>query len=122
MACVVLMTGSQAIQAGRASHPTCYGCASKAEIAEGKRVVREVFGLGYAGRVAACIVGRESGWNPFAVSATGDHGLFQFNRLAHPWLDMSRIYEIRFNVRLAWRMSRHGTNWGPWSGGTYACS
>lgn len=51
---------------------------------------------------AVCVAGRESGFNPAAVSATDDHGAGQLNRPSHPWIDTARI---------AWRTSASPTGW-----------
>jgi hypothetical protein len=72
---------------------------------------------------AVCIASRESGLNPGARSTTGDHGLAQFNYEAHHhgWLDFGRVYDPVYATQAFWRMSGHGTSWGPWKGGAYRC-
>lgn len=73
-------------------------------------------------RRAFCIVGRESSWNPRAVSSTGDYGLFQINYSAHhSSYDWSRILQPAYNTAVAWRLSNRGTDFSPWKGGRYWC-
>ena len=78
--------------------------------------------------VASCIVKRESGGNPSAISATNDYGLFQINRVAH-----KRQFEARYGAPFerkaldpvlngkyaAFLFSQVG--WSPWAGGKYPC-
>lgn len=65
--------------------------------------------------MAICIASEESGLRRYAVSPTGDYGLFQINRTAHSgWVDFGRIFDPLYNARVAYRLSRRGTAWGPW--------
>ena len=84
--------------------------------------------------VARCIVKRESGGDPRAISPTHDYGLFQINRKAH-----KRNFESRYGVafetgaldpRLNGKYARYlydyyrshgGSGWEPWAGGRYRC-
>lgn len=76
----------------------------------------------WAVKVALCIVGRESGFNPGARSTTGDHGLPQANHVAHrDTVDWKRIYDPVYALGVMWSMSRGGTSWSPWRGGKYPC-
>jgi len=76
----------------------------------------------WAVRRAFCIVGRESQWNPRAISPTGDYGLWQWNYATwHRVLDWNRIFDPVYSTAMAWRITRHGVDWSPWRGGTYAC-
>src|SRR3954452_25302179 len=72
-------------------------------------------------RKADCIMRKESGYNPRAVSPTGDYGLFQINRSAlygtfqpvtgQPW---SSIFNPYWNAKFArWIYVRQG--WSPWT-------
>lgn len=101
-------------------YASCGGCASERV----KEAVR-AYVARYAANPtrAACIIGRESGWNPSAISPTGDHGLFQFNYAAHHgWIDFARVtHDVVYAVELYNRLSRWGTNFSPWGGGAYAC-
>lgn len=76
--------------------------------------IRAVFGshANVAVRVARC----ESGLNPRTVSKTGDYGLFAINRAAHDnWVDFRRIFDPLYNARIAFRLSRGGTDfWTHW--------
>lgn len=86
-----------------------------------ERAIRQVFGARApaAIRVAGC----ETGWTfyPRAVSRTGDYGLFQANYLAHHWRGESRAefaarqFNLAYNVRWAYRLSRGGTDWRAWT-------
>lgn len=64
---------------------------------------------------ALCIASAETGgtFSPTAVSPTDDHGLFQIHRGLETY--GKRIYNVWFNARIAYRMSRGGTNWSPWT-------
>ena len=77
---------------------------------------------------ASCIIRRESGGNPNAVSATGDYGLFQINRAAHA-ANFYRLYHKQFttyalhtdyNARYA-RYLYDVAGWSPWNNGRYPC-
>jgi membrane-bound lytic murein transglycosylase MltF len=90
-------------------------------VAQAKKEIRRLWGP-QAPR-AFCIVGRESSWNPRAVSRTNDHGLFQLNAIhartyGRVW--WARRYDPVANVRMAWRLYR-GAGWSPWAGGAYRC-
>jgi len=69
-----------------------------------------------------CIINRESGWNPRAVSRTNDHGLLQLNaihRSRFPGL-WPRRYEIQANIRMGYLLWRD-VGFQPWQGGGYSC-
>lgn len=80
-----------------------------------------------------CIAGRESGFNPAAVSRTDDHGAGQLHRPAHPWVSYGRIAwrtnvsptgwagDPVYSVAVFHRLSRGATNRGPWRGGAHPC-
>ena len=56
-----------------------------------------------------CIIGRESQWNPRAVSRTGDHGLMQLN--AYSWrrsfgARWASVYDPVANVRMGYDIYR----------------
>lgn len=83
---------------------------------------------------ARCIILRESGGNPDAISATGDYGLFQINRAAHQTNFQNRyhvpfypnILSVSYNARYARYLydyyKRAGMNpFTPWNGGRYSC-
>lgn len=78
--------------------------------------------------VASCIIQRESGGNPSAVSPTRDYGLFQINRAAHK-RQFERMYgapferkalDARLNGQYAYYLYRQ-VGWSPWNGGNYRC-
>ncbi len=77
------------------------------------KVSQAVFGS-YAS-TAFCVAGWETGhtYNPYAVSKTDDHGEWQIHRGLETY--GPRIYNIWFNARVAYRMSRGGRNWAPWT-------
>lgn len=76
-------------------------------------VIRDVFGrTSWAAlRVASC----ESHLSPRAVGAAGERGLFQIHPIHFSWLNEARLFEARYNSQIAYRMSRGGTSWGPWT-------
>jgi len=70
-------------------------------------------------QTALCIVDRESGFNPGAISRTDDHGLPQINRPSHPWVNVRRIVvDPVYAVAVMVRLSHRGRDWGPWG---WAC-
>lgn len=90
-------------------------------VAQGKKEIRRLFG--HDADWAMCIVNRESGWNPRAVSATNDHGLFQLN--APTWQRFfggrwQRVYDPVANVRMAYTIYRRAGR-SPWHGGRWSC-
>lgn len=83
---------------------------------------------------AVCVAGRESGFNPAAVSATDDHGAGQLNRPSHPWIDTGRIAWATSRSPTGWasdpvysvavfvQLSKGGRNRSPWTAGAaYQC-
>jgi hypothetical protein len=79
---------------------------------------------------ALCVAGRESGYNPAAVSYTDDHGVGQLNRPSHTWVNYNRIAfwhkgrwasDPVYSTKVFVRLSRHGANRSPWAGGAYHC-
>lgn len=64
-----------------------------------------------------CVIGRESRWNPHAVSPTGDHGLVQLN--AYSWRRhfgsrWASVYDPVENVRMGYRVWRL-QGWNAWT-------
>lgn len=82
----------------------------------------------HARDVARCIIQRESGGNPSAISPTRDYGLFQINRRAHK-AQFERIFGAPFERKaldpdLNSRYARYlydRVGWSPWRGGNYRC-
>ena len=83
---------------------------------------------------ARCIILRESGGNPDAVSPTGDYGLFQINAAAHAANFQRRygvsfygnIRKVSYNARYArylydYYAARGLSPFTPWNGGRYPC-
>lgn len=82
---------------------------------------------------ALCVTGRESGYNPAAISTTGDHGVGQINYLSHSWIDTTRITypsrasptgwasDVLYSVALFDRVSHDGSYRSPWAGGSRPC-
>lgn len=81
---------------------------------------RRLYKAGFRGknhREAWAILMRESGGRPDAISATGDYGVFQFNRAAHSrqdWWDSDRLLTWEYNMQVAFVMSDGGRTWYPW--------
>lgn len=66
---------------------------------------------------AWAIVMRESGGRENAISATGDYGVFQFNRAAHSgqsWWDTEKMLTWEYNMQIGFEMSQGGRTWYPW--------
>lgn len=87
-------------------------------------MIYKKFGHGYNGKRMWCYANRESGLNPWALSRTGDHHVFQFNHYAHHrTLDFNRLDkpDVAYGIIAAYRMSKGGTSVSPWAGGAYSC-
>jgi len=80
-----------------------------------RHAVCAVFGsrCAVAWRVAGCETGGT--YDPHALGGEGERGLFQIHPIHFGWLNERRLWEPGYNARIAWRLSRHGTDWGPWS-------
>lgn len=92
-------------------------------------VLREAGFEGRSLEMAWAIVMRESTGNPYALNdnpKTGDlsYGLFQINMIgkmgqqrleAYGLSSYSDLYNPATNARIAFQMSKGGTNWGPWN-------
>lgn len=103
-----------------------YGCKNASQCKKMERIIYAKFGTGWQGRTAVCIARRESGLNPRAANwgdaNGGSHGLFQINGV-HRWAygkGARSIYNPYHNTNVAYRLSRGGTSWGPWTT-AYAC-
>jgi len=90
-----------------------------------RRLSRELVSRAFRGdarRWALCVVGRESAFNPGAISRTDDHGLAQINRPSHPWVNVRRlVVDPVYAVAVMVRMSEGGRYRRPWQGSGYAC-
>lgn len=80
-----------------------------------KAVIQHVFGdrWAYAYKIAGC----ETGWtyDAEALGAAGERGIFQIHPVHFGWLDEGRLWDVRYNARIAYRMSRRGTSWTAWT-------
>lgn len=82
--------------------------------------VMRLYRTGFRGKnlvEAWAIMMRESGGRPDAISATGDYGVFQFNRAAHsdqPWWDTEKLLTWEYNMQVAYDMTDGGRTWYPW--------
>ena len=68
-------------------------------------------------REAWAIVMRESGGREDAISATGDYGMFQFNKVAwggQDWWNTSLLLTREYNAAIAFQISDGGRTWYPW--------
>ena len=68
---------------------------------------------GPAIRVATCETGGTL--DPHSRGAAGERGLFQIHPIHFNWLNERRLYEPLYNIRVAYRLSRGGTSWRPWT-------
>lgn len=66
---------------------------------------------GPAIRVARC----ESRLYPRAVGSAGERGLFQIHPVHFRTFSARRLFEVLYNVRAAFRLSRGGRDWSPWT-------
>ena len=85
-------------------------------VADAKREIRRLWGD--RASTMECVVRFESGWNPRAVSRTGDHGLSQLN--AYTWRRhfgqrWALVYDPVANIRMAYEVYvRAGRSFRPW--------
>ena len=96
---------------------TCHGCAKARLRGLIRRLVVIRFRPAGSGAVqtALCVVRGESGFNPGAISHTGDYSVFQINKSTwYGTYDWKRILDPGYNVNVGWAMSKHGTYWWPW--------
>ena len=68
---------------------------------------------GPAIRVATCETGGTL--YPRALGRAGERGLFQIHPVHFRTFDRRRLFEILYNVRAAFRLSRGGRDWSPWT-------
>jgi hypothetical protein len=94
---------------------TALTLAGKAHAATITQQIRANFGPAHDD-TALCIANAESRLRPWAISPTGDYGLFQVHLSAHPWVDRRRILTIRYAIQVAVRLSHRGRDWQPWTG------
>jgi hypothetical protein len=87
--------------------------AANAEGRSVSRVVCDVFGPRCADALA--VARCESRLYPRARGAAGERGIFQIHPVHFGWLDESRLWEPRYNARIAFRMSRGGRSWRAWT-------
>jgi hypothetical protein len=96
-----------------------YSCEAEADAAAAparmRQTICQVFGARCATAltVAKCETGGT--WNRWARGDDGERGLFQIHPVHFGWLDESRLYEVRYNARAAFRLSRGGRSWEPWT-------
>jgi len=96
-----------------------------------------LYAVGFTGsshKIAWALAMRESRGNPLShrvVTATADnsYGLFQINMRGYLGPARAKAYHLKSydqlldpvtNAQVAWKMSRHGTDFGPWGIGIHA--
>lgn len=94
-----------------------------APVGPAQQAIVQVFGAGSA--VAIKVARCESRFDPRAVGRAGERGLFQIHpvhfhsTIRSPagsiYVDPRRLFEPKYNARVAWVLSRGGTNWRPWT-------
>lgn len=105
---------------------SCHDCATQRM----KELVRRLIIARFAPegsravRTALCVARGESGYNPGAISHTGDYGVAQVNRQAHEddhpdWWQPRNGFQVAlldpvFNIGVMWSMSQRGRSWDPW--------
>jgi hypothetical protein len=69
--------------------------------------------------VAIAVALAESSCDPHATNITSsgseDRGLWQMNSHYHSEVSDTCAFQIQCNANAAWNVSRHGTDWKPWS-------
>lgn len=75
--------------------------------------IKQVFGIRApaAIRVARC----ESRLYPRALGRAGERGLFQIHPVHFGWAQPWRLFDPVWNSKVAYRLSRGGTNWRHWT-------
>lgn len=107
---------------------TCRGCAT----VRMKQLVRALIVVRFAPvgvsatQTALCLTGKESDFNPGAISDTNDWGGGQINRRWHEsdhpawWQPHAgfkhAVLDPVYNVGIMFSMSKRGTSWTPWTG------
>lgn len=77
------------------------------------RISRQVFGARW--RTASCIAHYESTDGAYLYNGT-NVGPWQIDVSAHKWADASRLAsDWLYSARAAYRISKRGTDWHPWS-------
>lgn len=76
-------------------------------------VIREVFGP--RGDFAVCIAWHESRLRRRAVGREGERGLLQIHPVHFRWAKPHRLFGARWNALVAYRLSKRGTDWRPWT-------
>ena len=62
-----------------------------------------------------CIARYESGWQLTATNGA-NLGPWQINVAAHPWASSYWLtHSWLYSARIAYRISRHGYDWSPWT-------
>ena len=73
------------------------------------------FGHTPAARQMLCIAYTESRYE-LAATNGANLGPTQINVVAHPWVNGWRLtHSWRYAMAVSWRISGHGTNFGPWT-------
>jgi hypothetical protein len=107
-----------------------HGCATPYMRSIVRELIVRYFPAGDNRNWALCVAGRESGYNPAAISYSDDHGVGQLNRPSHSWVDYNRIAfwnngrwasDPVYSTQVFVRLSRQGANRSPWAGGVYSC-
>lgn len=114
---------------------SCWGCATP----QMKSLVIQVIRARWAGDrggtqglvTSICTTWRESGFNPGAISSTGDWSQSQFNYVAHHWQHPDWWQPgrgFKYLIQDPWKsssemlaMSQSGTNFTAWRGGLTSC-
>jgi hypothetical protein len=68
---------------------------------------------GPAIRVATCETGGTL--DPHSRGSLGERGLFQIHPVHFRTFDRRRLFEVLYNIRAAFRLSRGGLDWSPWT-------
>lgn len=72
-------------------------------------------------RYALAIVRCETGgtYSNRTLGSASERGIFQIHPVHFGWVNEARLWDVRYNSRIAKRLSRNGTNWRPWTCSRY---
>lgn len=74
--------------------------------------------FGSQATLALAIFTAESGLDPQAVNYNSngsvDRGIAQINSCHCHWVDCSRLFDWKYNIDVAYQLSRGGQNWNAW--------
>ena len=78
-------------------------------------VIGRIFGgdISYEMSIVSCETGGT--YSNRSLGSAGERGWWQIHPVHFGSLNEDRLWDVRYNTRVAWRMSSGGTNFGPWT-------